>query len=192
MDIYICPMCGQENGEHQKYCLNCGTWLLNPTFPAKRKEQIKKKSSRIGFSGIIILLAIVGAVWYFGGNSAGNPLSNKIVFDRIDVGPFTFSQLEITSGVKSSIAVDLTVREASSDPIEIAAVFYAKDGTRIGRASTIVTNQLPAGHVTTLNLKLDEPKNLMSARSVRMEITPLTPIQLLEKAVDRIKEIPGG
>lgn len=158
-------------------------------FPAKKEGESQEKIGR-GFGGIIAILIIIGAIWYFNGNSNGL-LSNKVVFDAIDVGSFTFTQLEITPGTKSSIPVDLTVREASSDPIEIAAVFYDENGNRIGRASTILTHELPAGYTTTLNLKLDEPVSLMNARTVRIEVTPLGLIQLLEKTAERLEKIPG-
>jgi len=182
MNIYICPMCKQENGEHQKYCLNCGTWLVD----AKKKEALKKSAgSRLGIA--IAILAIVGAVWVFTNHGTTSQFANKITFEKIDVGQYTFSQLEITKEIKSSVLIDLTVNEKSTNPIEIAAVFYTEDGTRIGRASTIITNALDAGYKTTLNLKLDEPVSLMATRSVRIEVKPLAPFELLEKAVDVLR-----
>lgn len=181
-NIYICPMCKQENGEHQKYCLNCGTWLVD----AKKKETPKKTGGRFGIA--IIALAIIGAVWFFSSNGLVNPLVNKLTFEQIDIGPYSFSQLVITDGEKTSVPVDLTVRENSKDPIEIAAVFYTEDGTRLGRATAVIVDQLPAGYKTTINLKLDEPVSLMAARSVRMEVKPLAPFELLERGVDALQK----
>jgi hypothetical protein len=176
VEMYICPTCGQENGENLKYCVNCGTYLIN----AKKKTAQKRSANRFGV--IIAVLAIIGAAWYFGaGGTINGVFANKVTFGSVDVGPYSFSQLVITNGTKTSIPVDMTVREASFDPIEVSAVFYTENGQRIARASTVIVNQMPAGYTTTLSLKLDEPTNLMAARNVRMEVRQLSPFELLSK-----------
>lgn len=186
MDIYICPMCKQENGEHQKYCLNCGKWLLDPTFPAIKKEKRKKKS-RNYFGAIMLILAAIGAYWFLSnGGTLAVPVS-KMYYDPIENEYFRFSQLEITNSSVSSIPVDFEVKKDFDHPIEVVAVFYDGEGNRIARASTIITRKLTSGYETTLVLKLDNPANLMKSRSLRMETNPLAPFELLEKAVEAIQ-----
>ncbi|CAG7653256.1 hypothetical protein PAESOLCIP111_06728 [Paenibacillus solanacearum] len=36
MDLYICPVCKSKNHEKEKYCTQCGTWLLSDAFPAQK------------------------------------------------------------------------------------------------------------------------------------------------------------
>lgn len=186
MDIYICPMCGQENAEHQKYCLNCGKWLLDPNFPAKKKERPKKKIGSI-FGSIIFSLAIVGAYWYFTNGGNLNLPVDKVVIDTIENEHFRFSQLEINTGTVDDVPVDFLAKIDISNPVEIVAVFYDENGGRIARASTILTQPMPAGFETTLILKLDTPTSLTKARSVRMEVNPISPLQLLEKTIEALQ-----
>ncbi|WP_201319262.1 zinc ribbon domain-containing protein [Paenibacillus sp. EPM92] len=39
MEFYICPICKSKNDEHQKYCTQCGTWLLSDRFPAQKVKK---------------------------------------------------------------------------------------------------------------------------------------------------------
>lgn len=185
MDIYICPMCKQENGEHQKYCLNCGTWLLDPNFPAKKKENIQTKTTKRGF-GIVALLVIIGVIWFGLKNGAS---ANKIVFGDVQIGDqYTISQLVVNIS-RSSISADFTAHKTTDAPLEIAAVFYDGNGTRLGRASALIGQQLSAGQTTTINLDLDEPANLSAAKNVRIEVTPLSPLMMIERAAKKAQEI---
>ncbi|CAG7651768.1 zinc ribbon domain-containing protein [Paenibacillus allorhizosphaerae] len=36
MYLYVCPVCKSKNEEDQKYCMQCGTWLLSDRFPAQK------------------------------------------------------------------------------------------------------------------------------------------------------------
>lgn len=191
MDIYICPICSQENGEHQKYCLNCGKWLLDPNFPPiKKGSQKRKNRTGIGFVPII-LLAVIGAYWYMANGGTIRLPSDKVIVREYENEQFRFSQMEITRGVKTSIPLDLTVRRTSTEPLEIVAVFYDEAGNRIARASTVITYQMPAGYETTLLLQLDEPANLISTRNVRLEVTPLDTLRLLERTLDSYSKLSG-
>lgn len=176
MDVYICPMCKQENGEHQKYCLNCGTWLLNPTFPAKKKgSSIKKNSKKVGTS--IFALVVIAVVLWFGFGEISS--SNKIVFDDVKIGDqFSLSQLVVS---KSSISADFTTVEATTTPLEIAAVFYDRNGTRLGMATTTIQHQLAAGQTTTIQLEAKESIDIKAVKDARIEVKPLSPLMMLEK-----------
>lgn len=187
MDIYICPMCGYENPEHQKYCIQCRKWLLDPNFPSKKKERSKKDDkTNKAIVVVVCVLCFIGIVGHFIGNSDSYVVGKHI--ETINIHPYTFSQLKITPGIKTSIPVDFTVHEDLVDPLEIVAVFYDKDGNRIGRASTIFARRLSAGQTTTLNLKLDEPVNLMPADSVRMEVVALSPFEFLIKTNEELDD----
>lgn len=36
MDYYACPICKTKNDENQKYCVQCGHWMLSTTHPAQK------------------------------------------------------------------------------------------------------------------------------------------------------------
>lgn len=170
MEIYICPMCKQENGEHQKYCLNCGTWLLNPTFPAKKKgSMVRKKTGKMGAS-IVALLLIIGVIW-FGLSSNKGTADGKIVFGDVQIGEqFMVTQMEISSITNPSISADFTAKEATTTPLIVSAVFYDENGSRLGTATTSIDYLLSADQTTTIKLDLDGEVNLKNAKNARIEI----------------------
>lgn len=65
---YLCPSCKTENMEHQKYCVNCGTWLLSTSFPATKVKKKPRKLTRyirnffVTVIGVFVLFGIIGAL----------------------------------------------------------------------------------------------------------------------------------
>lgn len=176
MDYYICPVCKAKNDEHQKYCPKCGTWLLSTRFPAKK---ISAKHP-IGFSSIVALL-MIGFVVYIGFSQ-----EHSVSFDKIQIGDsYTLSQLKVTN--KPSANADFTTHIDVIDPLEVVAVFYDESGNRLAKATALVLQQLPKDQTTTLTFKFDEVANLNRARSVRVEVIPLSPLMLLERAANAVK-----
>lgn len=200
MVVYFkCPMCGEKNAEAIKYCISCGTWLQNETFPAIRidttKRAIKRTSGTIG--SLIALAVIAGAVyWGFNRDSLPTGLSipvmsqnQNITFGSMDIGEqFTLSQLIVNPRTPAATA-DLSVSSDLIDPIEVIAAFYDEAGQRVGVASTMVIKSMTAGQVTTISFEFTEVNDLSKIRQVRIEITPLSPLMLLERAADKMKNI---
>ena len=81
---YICPVCKTVNGEKEKYCKKCGTWLLdtiNPAIPKKsffqripgfRSGKLWKKVIASIFYGIVLLF-VIGLVISSINTSSQNP-----------------------------------------------------------------------------------------------------------------------
>jgi len=109
-------------------------------------------------------------------------------FGEAQVGNLTISQINIKNPGKShtTFAADITAREEIKDPYEIALVFYDTESTRIGRATALLANGLPAGRTTTLNFDFDEPTILKGTTNMRIEAAPQSPLMLMERAAKKI------
>lgn len=184
MDIYICPACKAQNVEHQKYCVNCGTWLLSTAYPAKKvgKSASKKRAPQIIFPLIILALVLFGL--YKWNNSAK---FGDIVFEN----KYTISQLVVNRPLLKgpSATADFIAQTDTEMPLEVAAVFYDGSTNRLGKATALIGTQLSKGQTTTISLQFEGAANLSKMANVRIEVTPLSPLMLLERAANKAGQI---
>jgi hypothetical protein len=171
VEYFICPSCKNKNEEHKKYCDNCGSWLLSSAYPAKKLEHKAKKR----FISSIIPLVLIITIGYYGFSKFQEP--SAIKFDSMSLGDlYTISQLT----VGDQIAADFTTRADTKDPLEVKAAFYDSSGNRLGVATSLVGHQMAKGQTTTLVFKYDGSKD--GIKSVRVEVIPLSPLMLIDKA----------
>lgn len=131
----------------------------------------------------MLSLIVIGLIIFFVSNNSPTTLTfnDMTVSDK-----FTISQLKVDPS-KPTAAADLTVHQEVQDPVEVVAVFYDDESNRVGKASALITNAMPANHTTTLDFKFTEAVNLNKTKNVRVEINQLSPFQLLEKAANMMK-----
>jgi len=136
--------------------------------------------------GIIVI--IVGI--YIGLNLSE---PREIKFSEMKIGgEYTVSQLVVKNPLfgKTSAVADITVHEDMKNPLDVSAVFYDETGKRLGIARAEINDQLHRGETTTVNLKFDDSLDLKSVGNVRLEINPITPLETLERLVDKINKLP--
>lgn len=202
-DLYVCPICKAKNEEENKWCSKCGTWLLSERFPAikhKSKRSISRGSKPLLGLFIIIGLATLG-FWASGGFSqgvltgfSGIHKSNKLTFNDFQVGDFKLSQIVVRSPTdnNTSMLADLTNTTDLQKPgiYEVAASFYDGAGTRIGKAAALVTDPIEAGATRTITFDFeDREEDLSRATNIRVEISTLSPLELLTKAAEKTKNL---
>ncbi|MCI3925163.1 hypothetical protein MO973_33630 [Paenibacillus sp. TRM 82003] len=185
---YICPTCKTKCDEEAKWCEKCGTWLLSDTFPAKKVQKKPKRAS-----GALITLIVIGFLAYLGyANQDSLPaLSNggKIAFEEIPIGEqYVISQLVVNT-LSTTAAADFKAVQELRDPVEVVTVYYDESGQRLGTASSLITKQLAAGQTTTISFDFEEANSLGKIREVRVEVHPLSPLQLLERAADKMNDL---
>ena len=144
--------------------------------------------------GSIVALIVIGAVFYFGMTEQGGG-----IIPAVSTGTYSFGEMKIgeqytitqfvVDPKRPSATADLTAVSESRDPIEIKAVFYDDDDNRVGLASTIITNSMPAGYTTTISLNFEEATGLDKLSQVRIEVNPLSPLMLLDRAADRLENV---
>ncbi|RKN86729.1 zinc ribbon domain-containing protein [Paenibacillus ginsengarvi] len=178
-DIYICPSCKAKNSESQKYCISCGTWLLSSAFPAQKVMKEKKRSSKFIIPIIVVVLVLIGSSQY----------SNSAKFNEMSIeDQYKVSQLVVERPIFKgpSATADFTALTDTNTPLEVAAVFYDGSGNRLGKATSLIGSQLVKGQTTTLSFQFEgaTPK-LSNLANVRIEVTSLTPLMLLERAANR-------
>lgn len=191
---YVCPTCQTRNEEHKSYCDKCGAWLLSTAYPAKRIDTKKRAAKNVLGGGSIVALIVIGAVFYFGMTEQGGG-----IIPAVSTGTYSFGEMKIgeqytitqfvVDPKRPSATADLTAVSESRDPIEIKAVFYDDDDNRVGLASTIITNSMPAGYTTTISLNFEEATGLDKLSQVRIEVNPLSPLMLLDRAADRLENV---
>lgn len=197
-DQYICPTCKTKNDEEHKWCSNCGTWLLSETFPAikHKTKQSSGKGNKKTLLGLLVIIgfAIIG-FYSTGGYSNGGMVqkSDKLTFNDFQVGDFKLSQIVIRhpSESKTSMLADLTNTTDLQKPglYEVAASFYNSAGSRIGKASSLVTDPIAAGATRTITFEFEDKEDLSRTSSLRVEISTLSPLELLTKAAEKAKNL---
>lgn len=63
-----CPHCGQKVVKGAMRCARCGRLLITPEEQLERIERLKRAKKGFGAGGLfkfLILLAVLGGVWYF-------------------------------------------------------------------------------------------------------------------------------
>lgn len=186
MDYYVCPSCKTENEDYVKYCKKCGTWLLSESFPAKKVSKFQKKKSRFGILLSIVIIALIG----FGAYSVYAPPDVK--FSRMELGDqYTVSEFVLKRPIigNPTVIADVTFKDTMDNPVDIVAVFYDDDERRVAVASTSIIRQIYKGETTTVKLKFDDGSSVKNIAKVRVEINPISPLETLTRAVDKMNQL---
>jgi hypothetical protein len=174
-DVYICPTCKAKNVESQKYCINCGAWLLSTAYPAQKVIKPKSKVPPVIVSIVIIVLILIGLTnWNKTVTFTEMTMEDKYKITQLVIDRPLFKQPTATA--------DFVALTATEMPLEVSAVFYDGAGTRLGKAISTIGTQLTKDQTTTLTLQFEGPAKLSKISSVRVEVTPLTPMMMLERA----------
>lgn len=116
--------------------------------------------------------------------------SNEAKFDRMELGnQFVLSQFVIKRPLfrEPSAVADLIALEDANYSFEVQAVFYDEGNNRLGTASALIYNGMAKGETATVAFKFDGSPSLMNMREVRVQVKPLSFLELIEKATDRLK-----
>ena len=140
-------------------------------------------------SSVIIALLVIAAGIYFG-LFYDTPVDLK--FDDIEIeNKYTISQLVVERPLLRSpkATADITIHTKMDSWLDVVTVFYDSDGDRVGRAVAEIKHHVSVGQTTTVPLNFDDGSRLRNAASVRVEVIPISPLELLERFVDTAKEM---
>lgn len=185
VEYYVCPSCKTENEDYVKYCKKCGTWLLSESFPAKKVIKAPKKS-RFGLMLTVVIAALIG----FGAYTVYAP--PDVTFSKMELGDkYTVSEFVLKRPIigSPSVVADITFNDNLNNPVDIVAVFYDEADRRVAVASTSIIRQIYEGETTTVKLKFDEGSSVKEVAKVRIEINPISPLETLTRAVDKMNQI---
>jgi hypothetical protein len=114
--------------------------------------------------------------------------NKTIKFDEIMVGEnYKISQL-IVDPNKQTAAVEFTAISEMQEAVDLTATFFDESGNRVGIASALISKALATGQTTSIVMQFVESNGLGKIRQVRVEVTPLTPLMLMERAADYVKK----
>jgi hypothetical protein len=114
--------------------------------------------------------------------------NKTIKFDEIMVGEnYKISQL-IVDPNKQTAAVEFTAISEMQEAVDLTATFFDESGNRVGIADALISKALATGQTTSIVMQFVESNGLGKIRQVRVEVTPLTPLMLMERAADYVKK----
>ncbi len=90
--------------------------------------------------------------------------------------------------IKQTAAVDFTAVSEMQEAVELTAAFYDETGNWVGIANALISKLLAKGQTTFIVMQFVESNGLEKIRQVRVEVTPLSPLMLMERAAEYVKK----
>lgn len=147
----ICPRCGQNNSNNNKYCTDCGEVLI------KKRTDIRKEKTVVLTLGVIgVLLCLAGAFLVFKHTDNADPKDTSIVSES---DPDSDSSSEIITDSEETEAESADPERRSDEPMELAdswtdIVEAGKNGTYKEKYRIGDTKELDLGAEGVIRMKL--------------------------------------